>query len=176
MTETFERVTERRGKVEVPIKHLYGRQYQTGGGDWRTIYYAIFTDWKGKRRKFPLGRRDQGGQGRACALRGQERQARGLRRRQGAPAGIITAAADFPHVPDIANRLTSKSDLVVIGGRFLKVSKSIGRPFLTAARIAKLNATHAVGAAVSVVNAVIDGTLRFGMCFLFRPGPLIAEV
>ena len=55
MKETFERVIERRGKVEVPIKHLYRRQYQTAGGDWRTIYYAIFTDWKGKRRKFPLG-------------------------------------------------------------------------------------------------------------------------
>ena len=32
MTETFERVTERRGGVEVPIKHLYRRQYQTAGG------------------------------------------------------------------------------------------------------------------------------------------------
>jgi hypothetical protein len=55
MQETFERVTERRGKVEAPIKHLYRRQYQTAGGDWRTIYYAIFTDWKGKRPKFSHG-------------------------------------------------------------------------------------------------------------------------
>src|ERR1044071_3846994 len=55
MKETFERVTERRGKVEVPVKHLYRRQYQTAGGDWRTIYYAVFTDWQGKRRKFPAG-------------------------------------------------------------------------------------------------------------------------
>ena len=55
MNETFERVTERRGKIEVPVKHLYRRQYQAAGGDWRTIYYGIFTDWKGKRRKFPLG-------------------------------------------------------------------------------------------------------------------------
>jgi integrase len=45
MKETFERVGE----------HLYKRQYQTAGGDWRTKYYAIFTDWKGKRRKFSLG-------------------------------------------------------------------------------------------------------------------------
>jgi integrase len=55
MQETFERVTERHGKVEVPIKHFYRRQYQTAGGNWSTIYYAIFTDWKGKRRKFALG-------------------------------------------------------------------------------------------------------------------------
>jgi hypothetical protein len=54
MNETFERVTERRGKVEVPIKHLYRRQYQTADGNWSTIYYAIFTDWKGKRRKFAV--------------------------------------------------------------------------------------------------------------------------
>ena len=43
--ETSERVTD----------HLYRRQYQTAAGDWRTKYYAIFTDWKGKRRKFSLG-------------------------------------------------------------------------------------------------------------------------
>jgi hypothetical protein len=47
MDETFERVTERHGKVEVPVRHLYRRQYQTATGDWRTIYYGIFTDWKG---------------------------------------------------------------------------------------------------------------------------------
>jgi integrase len=45
MGQTFERVE----------KHLYKRQYQTAGGDWSTIFYARFTDWKGKRRIFPLG-------------------------------------------------------------------------------------------------------------------------
>jgi len=45
MNQTFE-------KVE---KHLYRRQYQTAGGDWSTIYYAIFVDWKRIRRRFPLG-------------------------------------------------------------------------------------------------------------------------
>lgn len=45
MKETFERVAE----------HLYKRQYQTAGGDWRTIYYGRFVDWKGKRRMFTLG-------------------------------------------------------------------------------------------------------------------------
>jgi hypothetical protein len=45
MQETFERVE----------KHLYRRQYQTSSGDWTTLYCAIFVDWKGKRRKFPLG-------------------------------------------------------------------------------------------------------------------------
>ena len=55
MQETFERVTERHGGKTAPVKHFYRRQYQIAGGDWRTIYYAIFKDWKGKRRKFPLG-------------------------------------------------------------------------------------------------------------------------
>ena len=36
-------------------KHLYRRRYQTAGGEWSTLYYAIFTDWKKKRRAFPLG-------------------------------------------------------------------------------------------------------------------------
>ncbi len=36
-------------------KHLYKRQYQTACGDWSTFFYARFTDWKGKRRIFPLG-------------------------------------------------------------------------------------------------------------------------
>jgi integrase len=45
MEQTFERVE----------KHLYKRQYQTASGDWSTIFYARFTDWKGKRRTFPLG-------------------------------------------------------------------------------------------------------------------------
>jgi hypothetical protein len=43
MNETFERIAD----------HLYRRQYQTTGGEWRTQHYAIFTDWKGNRRKFP---------------------------------------------------------------------------------------------------------------------------
>ena len=42
-------------KIERIEKHLYKRQYQTAGGDWSTLYYARFTDWKGKRRAFPLG-------------------------------------------------------------------------------------------------------------------------
>jgi hypothetical protein len=36
-------------------KHLYRRQYETAGGDWSTLYYVIFTDWKKKRRTFPVG-------------------------------------------------------------------------------------------------------------------------
>jgi hypothetical protein len=55
MQETFERVTERHGGKTAPIKHFYRRQYQITGGDWRTIYYARFKDWKGKRRTFSLG-------------------------------------------------------------------------------------------------------------------------
>jgi len=35
--------------------HLYKRQYQTSNGDWSTLYYGIFVDWKGKRRTVPLG-------------------------------------------------------------------------------------------------------------------------
>src|SRR6266581_1936099 len=45
MGQTFERVE----------RHLYKRQYQMVSGDWSTIFYARFTDWKGKRRVFPLG-------------------------------------------------------------------------------------------------------------------------
>jgi hypothetical protein len=41
MKETFERVAD----------HLYRRQYQTAGGEWRLKFYGIFTDWTGKRRK-----------------------------------------------------------------------------------------------------------------------------
>ena len=55
MQETFERVTERHGGKAAPVKHFYRRQYQIAGGDWRTIYYARFKDWKGKRRTFSLG-------------------------------------------------------------------------------------------------------------------------
>jgi integrase len=45
MNQKFERIE----------KHLYRRQYQTAGGEWSTLYYARFTDWKGKQRAFPLG-------------------------------------------------------------------------------------------------------------------------
>ncbi len=47
MEQKFERVEKH--------KHLYRRQYQIGNGEWSTIYYGRFTDWKGKRRMFPLG-------------------------------------------------------------------------------------------------------------------------
>ncbi|MEE8114819.1 MAG: site-specific integrase [Nitrososphaerales archaeon] len=36
-------------------RHLYKRQYRTESSNWSTLYYGIFVDWKGKRRKFPLG-------------------------------------------------------------------------------------------------------------------------
>jgi hypothetical protein len=36
-------------------KHLYRRQYQVARGNWSTLYYVIFTDWKKKRRTFPVG-------------------------------------------------------------------------------------------------------------------------
>lgn len=39
-------------KVE---RHLYRRQYKTSSGDWSTLFYGIFVDWKGVRRRFPLG-------------------------------------------------------------------------------------------------------------------------
>jgi hypothetical protein len=55
MQETFERVTERHGKVEVPVKHFYRTTYQTRGGNWSTVFYARFKDWKGQQRMFPLG-------------------------------------------------------------------------------------------------------------------------
>lgn len=45
MNQTFECVE----------KHLYKRQYRTAAGDWSTLYYGIFVDHKGKRRRFPLG-------------------------------------------------------------------------------------------------------------------------
>ncbi len=36
-------------------KYFYKRQYQRSTGDWSTLYYGIFTDWKGVRREFALG-------------------------------------------------------------------------------------------------------------------------
>ncbi len=50
MNQKFERIE----------KHLYKRQYQTSNGDWASLYYGIFTDWKGKRRRFSLGSNLQG--------------------------------------------------------------------------------------------------------------------
>src|SRR5215813_11641816 len=45
MEQTFERVGE----------HLYKRSYSTAKGEQRFKFYGIFTDWKGVRRRFPLG-------------------------------------------------------------------------------------------------------------------------
>ena len=45
MNQKFERIE----------KHLYLRQYQTAGGEWSTLYYVRFKDWKGKHRNFPVG-------------------------------------------------------------------------------------------------------------------------
>jgi len=36
-------------------RHLYKRQYATSTGEWSTLYYGKFTDWKGVPRTFPLG-------------------------------------------------------------------------------------------------------------------------
>ncbi len=41
--------------VEKIDQHFYSCKYQVSGGKWSTRYYGIFTDWKGKRRKLPLG-------------------------------------------------------------------------------------------------------------------------
>jgi hypothetical protein len=45
MNQKFERIEKR----------LYLRQYQTAGGEWSTLYYVRFKDWKGKHRNFPVG-------------------------------------------------------------------------------------------------------------------------
>lgn len=45
MEQTFERIGE----------HLYKRSYSTAKGEQRLKFYALFTDWKGVRRRFPLG-------------------------------------------------------------------------------------------------------------------------
>jgi len=50
MKETFERID----------RHLYKRQYQDAAGNWQTLYYARFVDWRGVGRKFPLGEDPQG--------------------------------------------------------------------------------------------------------------------
>jgi len=56
--EAFERVTERRGGQDVPVKHLYRRLAISLSGSRLVGYYGIFVDWKGIRRKFPLGRNE----------------------------------------------------------------------------------------------------------------------
>jgi len=43
--QTFERID----------KHLHKRRFQAESGKWNTYYYAVFVDWKKKRRIFPLG-------------------------------------------------------------------------------------------------------------------------
>jgi hypothetical protein len=42
-------------KFEKIDRHLYRRQYQNAASECKTIYYARFVDWQGKRRAFPLG-------------------------------------------------------------------------------------------------------------------------
>jgi len=56
MKQKLERVMRRdeHGNL-VPEKHLYRRKYDTAAGRTSIFYYAIFTDWKGIRRRFPLG-------------------------------------------------------------------------------------------------------------------------
>ena len=41
--------------LEKVDQHFYSCRYQLSTGEWSTRYYGIFTDWTGKRRKFPLG-------------------------------------------------------------------------------------------------------------------------
>ena len=53
--DTDEKGIDMKQTFECVEKHLYRRQYQTAGGDWSTLYYVIFTDWKKKRRTFPVG-------------------------------------------------------------------------------------------------------------------------
>jgi hypothetical protein len=76
MNARFERMTERCGKVEVPIKHFYRCQYQTSGGRWSTCNYARFKDWRGKQRTFPLGLQRRAGS--ADNLRGAQHPERGF--------------------------------------------------------------------------------------------------
>jgi len=45
MEQSFERIGE----------HFYKRSYSTAKGEQRLKFYALFTDWKGIRRRFPLG-------------------------------------------------------------------------------------------------------------------------
>ena len=56
MKHKFERVMRKdeQGNL-IPEKHLYRRRYQSAASTWSTLYYALFTDWKGIRRRLPLG-------------------------------------------------------------------------------------------------------------------------
>jgi len=45
MKQVFKRIAPR----------FYRRQYQAANGEWTTLFYGIFVDWKRKRRSFPLG-------------------------------------------------------------------------------------------------------------------------
>ncbi len=45
MNQSFKRISPR----------FYKRQYQAANVEWTTLYYGILVDWKGKRRRFPLG-------------------------------------------------------------------------------------------------------------------------
>lgn len=50
-----QRVKTGKDTFEKVGKYLYKRHYQTTDGNTRMGYYAIFTDWQRKRRRFPLG-------------------------------------------------------------------------------------------------------------------------
>jgi len=58
MEQTFERIE----------RHLYKRQYQISTGEWNTLFYGKFTDWKRKLRTFPLGSDLQGARDRLGVL------------------------------------------------------------------------------------------------------------
>jgi hypothetical protein len=58
--ESFERVAE----------HLYKRQYQTAGGEWRSKFYGIFTDRQAAQVR--AWNRDQSGERCTCALSGTQ--------------------------------------------------------------------------------------------------------
>jgi integrase len=52
MEQKFERVKDKSGE---PIAGFFVRTYDTADGRTNRRYYGIFTDWKGIRRRFPLG-------------------------------------------------------------------------------------------------------------------------
>ena len=52
MTDKVERALEPDGAV---IPWLYVRHYRNSKNRAVTKYYAIFTDWSGRRRRLPLG-------------------------------------------------------------------------------------------------------------------------
>lgn len=56
-------------KFECIEKHLYRRQYRTANGDYSTLFYGIFVDWRGIRRRFPLGQDLQSARDRLGELR-----------------------------------------------------------------------------------------------------------